>query len=344
MFVEGVFKNYDWGMVKDGIVYEIYKTKLNKESDNSFAEYWLGFHNQGEMTSENPKLEEYKQKFPFLFKILSIRKPLSIQVHPNKNQAEYLHKIEPDVFKDNNHKPEMAIALTKFSLLGGFKPKNEIEKIIQSKWLFRSFSTDLTNVLPDLFTWILNFENIQMLQEWKSFLSTQEKLDREDILFLKLMDFFPNDRGCMCAYVLNYIQLEPYDAIFIPSGVPHAYISGECIEVMACSDNVIRAGLTPKHVDVAKLLCFTEYEKPIVNIQPVYETYVPPVDEFQVSLYEETQWNSFEWKQDFPCLLFVLEGTVSLEGNKKGNFTSLILDKPMKIEWIGKIVIFHKRI
>uniref|UniRef100_A0A8C4PXN7 Mannose-6-phosphate isomerase n=1 Tax=Eptatretus burgeri TaxID=7764 RepID=A0A8C4PXN7_EPTBU len=194
-------------------------------------------------------------KLPFLFKVLSVNQSLSIQAHPNKANAEYLHAHHPEHYPDANHKPEMAIALTPFLGLCGFRPLCEI----------------------------LDFLDVA---------SGGDVSGSNGHLLLKLHKQFPGDVGCFVIYFLNVLQLQPGDAMFLGANEPHAYLYGDCIECMACSDNTVRAGLTSKFIDVPTLCTMLNYTPapPESKVfcsrfdpdDPFAKIYDPPVPDFTV--------------------------------------------------------------
>lgn len=222
---------------------------------------------------------------PFLFKILSIGKALSIQAHPDKQTAEEFHKRLPGIYKDDNHKPEMALAITPFRALCGFRPLHEIAAYLRS-------TPELAALIPhDVLTAFLDIssspssntpkEKSALKALFGALMTTPEEKvksqldilvsryhstlpppnDKEIVdLVLLLSSQYPNDIGIFCAFLLNHIHLSPGNAIFLGAGEPHAYLSGDCIECMANSDNVIRAGLTPKLRDVERLVGCLTYE------------------------------------------------------------------------------------
>ncbi|KAF5337625.1 hypothetical protein D9611_015084 [Ephemerocybe angulata] len=199
------------------------------------------------------KFEDAKNgNLPFLFKVLSIAKALSIQSHPDKETAKQLHAISPKIYKDPNHKPEMALALTDFEALCGFRPletQDTPKEKVALKNLFAAVMTTPTEKVHSAVEAIVQRYQREQIPD--------EKLHS---LILRLHSQFPHDIGILCPYLLNILHLKPGEAIFLGAGEPHAYISGEAIECMANSDNVIRAGLTPKLRDVPNLVLGLTYE------------------------------------------------------------------------------------
>ncbi|OII73622.1 mannose-6-phosphate isomerase [Cryptosporidium ubiquitum] len=237
----------------------------------------------------------HHNKIPFLLKILSISKPLSLQVHPDKTLAKELHSSFPSIYSDDNHKPEIAIALSEFETLCGFKDTLEILSLLEGfpeilpifgislEFIFETInsyngdklpSTDqnqdpLFTIKKELFINMLNSKPetindalsrlVARLTKNKSHLSSNSNTNTTTVasiesLILRLHYHFPLDIGIISPLLLNYYKLNPGDAIFIGAGTIHSYISGECLECMANSDNVIRCGLTPKLKDIPNLI------------------------------------------------------------------------------------------
>ena len=297
MELKCVAQQYAWG--KLGLASQVAQLMKNAhpqieiQQDKPYAELWMGTHPNGpsimkdsnqhldELIKANPEVlgdkcrQQFGDNLPFLFKILSVNKALSIQAHPNKELASALHKDRPNIYKDPNHKPEMAIALTNFEGLCGFRPLKEIKSNLEYIAQLRHVvGEDVANCLLDstedvyemalkkCFTSLMQCdkmiinEKVSELQELIAKKSVKQHLDN---LFLRLCDQFPGDVGCFVIYFLNVVRLSPGEAMFLGPNVPHAYLSGDCVECMACSDNVVRAGLTPKLIDVEVLCNMLEY-------------------------------------------------------------------------------------
>lgn len=238
---------------------------------------------------------------PFLFKVLSIRTALSIQVHPDKQFAPVLHAKYPDVYKDANHKPEMAIALTEFEAMCGFRLLSEIRENLNrypelkgiigddecekfsaavAKWEARGEQEggasaseegeEKRQVLKTLFAAFMRCPDDVANKHIDSLITrvqaqasgggeSKSNIEPIEEVILRLHRDYPNDRGVLCPLLLNYIKLKPGEAFFMGANEPHAYIQGDCVECMALSDNVVRAGLTPKFKDVETLMCMLHY-------------------------------------------------------------------------------------
>lgn len=186
----------------------------------------------------------YGRNLPFLFKVLSVGKALSIQAHPNKALAEKLHHDDPFHYPDANHKPELAVALTEFKALCGFRPHPEIEFFLNNVPEFKNVvgesaaqeylaATDKKEGLKKLFTAMMTAPeetikaNLSSLQaRWANGQAVDPKLETLKQLFNKLSVEFPNDIGCFSIFFLNFLILKPGEAIYLGQDEPHAYIYG----------------------------------------------------------------------------------------------------------------------
>jgi mannose-6-phosphate isomerase len=242
------------------------------------AEIWFGTHaGSYTLTESGETLAAVigTGKLPFLLKILAAGKPLSIQAHPNADQArqgfaaENAAGIPIDAahrnYKDALAKPELIVALSRtFEALAGFKTPADIANIFASI-AAATESDSLAELLRQFAAEVLGAGGLE-----KIFLATltdarlsQGALDEFVLAAAKLSDIAPlvallsehnsGDRGIVTALMLNHIELQTGEAIFVPAGMPHAYLSGLGVEVMLASDNVLRGGLTPKHIDIDEL-------------------------------------------------------------------------------------------
>jgi mannose-6-phosphate isomerase len=209
-----------------------------------------------------------------LFKVLAAAKPLSIQAHPNQGQARegFLREKEIGIplgavnrnYRDDNHKPEIICALTPFWALNGFR---------QVKEILRLLGEIQVPPLVETLSFLRNHSNRQGLKEFFNHLLTMEKDKQGKIVraaaayaekrtekepvwtwIARLNEEYPGDVGVLSPAFLNLVQLEPQQAMYLPAGELHAYLEGVGIELMANSDNVLRGGLTAKHVDLQELL------------------------------------------------------------------------------------------
>ncbi len=275
-------------------------------------------------------ITRFSETLPFLFKVLSIGEALSIQAHPNKPQAERLHAQDPEHYPDANHKPEVAVALTDLTALVGFKPLPEIrdalrqypeiENFIGADTVDRIRRSDLASAtgqrqcMETLYATLIrrsitHKQNLTYhLNQLYKQLCVSPHVSEQEQLFLELRQCYPGpDVGLFSIFLLNFVHLKEGQGIFTPAGIPHAYLKGNIVECMANSDNVVRAGLTPKYKDAATLLQILTYETTKVPIlegttlhtaegvaEVVYKT---PASEFQVSrlrIAAGQTWKSFE--------------------------------------------------
>ncbi|XP_011859434.1 PREDICTED: mannose-6-phosphate isomerase isoform X2 [Vollenhovia emeryi] len=323
-------QTYSWGKYgMNSIVASLIKSAnadFVVDDEKTYAELWMGTHENGPsyLKDTNIPLQRYIQEnietigsdvaemfgfnLSFLFKVLSINKALSIQVHPDKKKAEELHELYPDVYKDPNHKPELAIALCPFEALCGFRPIDEIKDYLNNIpelfavigeidvcLLSQATDSTISEALQQCFHNLMTCDSKEVIQQLRGLTDRLHNADnsyREWIkadLLERLHRDYPGDVGCFAIYLFNYVTLQPGEAIYIGPNVPHAYLSGDCIECMACSDNVIRAGLTPKPKDVRTLIEVLPFESHSVEkVQPSQEdaftqVFCPPVSEFAVA-------------------------------------------------------------
>ncbi|KAL0350320.1 UNVERIFIED_CONTAM: Mannose-6-phosphate isomerase 2 [Sesamum radiatum] len=268
----------------------------------------LGIRNE----MESVLLEFSSKNFaPQLIMVLSVAKALSIQAHPDKDLAAILHKQQPGVYKDGNHKPEMALALTEFEALCGFVGLEELKTVVHSVPEIievvgsscaeqvlhvneEDGETKLKEVLQSLFTKLMSVSKAVISEVISKLISrlnlkreVRELTDKEELV-LRLDKQYPGDVGVLAAFLFNYVKLNPGEALYLGANEPHAYLHGECVECMATSDNVVRAGLTPKNRDVQTLCSMLTYKQgfpeilPGVPSNPYTVKYLPPFDEFEV--------------------------------------------------------------
>ncbi|KAF9915385.1 Mannose-6-phosphate isomerase [Lobosporangium transversale] len=338
-------QSYDWGKIgSSSKVARFAATSPGFTVDESrpYAELWMGTHPSGPSTlyQSDKTLEsvlktyphlltpyfygKYHGHLPFLFKVLSINKALSIQAHPDKELAERLFKERPDIYKDDNHKPEMAIALTEFEALCGFRPLQQISAALD-QWpeLWALVGDKEAKDFQDAVARTQTIEGIKGIKEGRQALrilytavmtaeASKVKLELDRLisrlntngaaypsqsieeLLLRIHSQFPGDVGLFSLFFLNYIVLRPGQAIFLAANEPHAYLSGDCVECMAASDNVVRAGLTPKFKDVEVLTQMLTYQTKSSTDQllsgvlctPTGHSlmYDPPIEEFSIIL------------------------------------------------------------
>ncbi|WP_298942636.1 mannose-6-phosphate isomerase, class I [uncultured Psychromonas sp.] len=373
--LDNTIMNSAWGCEKSMTELFGYENPQNKP----MAELWMGAHPKASslIDSEDGTIalneyiaaapqsvlgvscaERFQNRLPFLFKVLSAKSPLSIQSHPNKQQAEEGWERENALniplnaahrnYKDDNHKPELVFSITEYHALNGFR---EFDVIIR---LFDSVAGDclsplLTefkkNIQPEglkqFYQSLLTYSDksklvAEVLQACKQQLNHQGLL-KEDLsayqLLLSLNDYYPNDIGIISALILNYVVLAPGEAMYLKAGTPHAYLKGTGLELMANSDNVLRGGLTPKHIDIPELMRTTVFEAipfeelkltPTLTGNHQEHIYITPANDFQFSILvldeaeTKIEVNSAE-------ILFVVEGELTIkvltESTKAKTFT-----------------------
>ncbi len=317
--LNGTVKHYDWG----GFSYIPQLLKINNDANRPFAEYWMGIHPLGiskiEMQDGSTKeLTEYANDLPYLLKVLDVKDMLSIQVHPSKESAieEFARENKEGIpadspkrnYKDDNHKPEMLVALSDFWLLHGFKPEKELVYILLNV-------VELRVLLPiynesgyaGLYRHIMEMPQEEVNKILQPLLDNiipvyqsgkHDKTDedfwaaRAALTFSKGRDI---DRGIFSIYLFNIVHLEKGQSLFQGAGLPHAYLEGQNVELMSNSDNVLRGGLTNKHIDVPELLkhvkCGPTYPA-ILKGEQVAEhvtLFKTPVPDFELSILELKQ-------------------------------------------------------
>jgi mannose-6-phosphate isomerase len=271
-------RNYAWG--SRTLISDYFGPELTGSiSSEPMAEIWFGTHSGSpsfladeKSTTLLSKLQNHELRF--LLKILAADQPLSIQAHPNKDQAEKGFAKENSLgvalssanrnYKDDQHKPEIIVALSDFEALCGFKSLAQIDALLEDMQSHDGLSEGFRNTagswrellkqndgLQKLFSDILNRRT--NFDGFAAELTTMADFDARFALAEKLNLIYPGDPGVMIAMMMNHFFLEPGQALFLPAGNIHAYLSGLGVEVMASSDNVLRGGLTAKHIDVEEL-------------------------------------------------------------------------------------------
>lgn len=245
--VQGGIQNYAWGKKGSSSMVTLFTSHIVESA--SYAEYWLGTHPDAPTLSNNQNISSITGNLHYLFKLLSIAQPLSIQVHPNKAQAVELHSQNTSLYPDDNYKPEMCIAVSPMKLFYGFKSQEEISDVLQSTPELKNLVGELQD-LPIMIQKLYENENVT-----KEYVNQYiERTRGSDNIYELTNSFYPGDTGVFFSMFMHYLEINPGEAILIHPTDPHAYIEGECIEAMATSNNVIRAGLTPKLKDVQCLL------------------------------------------------------------------------------------------
>ncbi len=288
----------------------------------------------------------YEQSLPFLLKVLDVADMLSIQAHPSKKAAEAgfareeaagipLHAANRN-YKDRNHKPELGVALTDFYLLHGFAPVAQIAASLQRLPAWKELQPILDqDGIAGLYSHVMQLPQAAinaLLQPLYEQLHNQlHNQGSNDYLqpdywaqraFQQYNQARQHDRGIFSIYWFNLVKLSPGEGIFQAAGVPHAYLQGACIELMANSDNVLRGGLTPKHIDVAQLLANLQFEPVVPQIltaQPQpnspWHPYPCPVSDFALAVATLPPASLLE-EQSGPAIYLLAKGKAKVEGRK----------------------------
>ncbi len=291
----------------------------------------------------------FRGRLPYLLKVIAPAKPLSLQVHPTREHAAESFAAENAAglalddparnYRDDNHKPEMLLAMTRFEAVCGFRTPRRAIQILDG------LNTPLTDRLHDLL--VASPTAHGMRAAFRTLVSATMRPDAErvsavaaacaarleagaspspriDRIVGLMQEHFPGDPGVVAALLLNPVTLYPGEAMYVPAGVIHAYISGTGVEIMAASDNVLRAGLTPKKVDADEMLqCVSVVAAPPVRVAPetVSEhsvAYYAPVDDFELTLTSVMDpRGSFQPRHRVPGsgprILLALEGEVMVQ-------------------------------
>ena len=379
----GQVQHYAWG----GKNYIASLIGLNSAEDQPCAEWWLGAHPSApsevenvtgkqsliEFLSQNPTAlgqasrQQFGDELPYLLKILDVEKPLSIQLHPTKAQAEKGFEAEnakgvsltdnTRIYKDRNHKPEMMMALSDFWLLHGFKTKDQILATLNARPSLQPLAEKLGKqslaefyadvMLADqstLANWLLPIIEANQ-QPYKKGELTLDNPDYWVLYTMEAMAISPEklDAGLVCFYLFNIVHLKEGEGIFQDAGIPHAYLRGQNVELMACSDNVIRGGLTPKYVDIVELLKIVdcrEVTPQIISAAPQNQsefTYKTPVNDFALAQIRVESQQHTELSLQSAGILLVMQGELKIQEKstaltlKQGESAFITADSNVKI-------------
>ncbi|WP_445733630.1 mannose-6-phosphate isomerase, class I [Mariniflexile sp.] len=380
--LRGKIQNYAWGGT------QFIPNLLGIEPDNKkYAEYWLGAHNNAPsvlITKEGEKplntflnldlkntlgnrIADKFGRLPFLFKVLDVNDMLSIQVHPTKAEAIKGFKRENELgiplnapnrnYKDDNHKPEIMVALSEFWLLHGFLTKEKLAKVLdevpefhalrsvfKSEGYFGLYKTvmeqtqeEANKMLGPLADRILPlYESGKLSKSSPDYWAAKTVAPANDVSVL--------DKGIYSIYFFNIVKANKGEAVFQDAGIPHAYLEGQNMELMANSDNVLRGGLTPKHVDVAELLKHVVFEATVPNIMQgelqsdgLERIYKSPASDFELSQIVLNATSNYKAETKTAQILIVIEGEATIaEGTtslaiKKGDSVILLANSRYQI-------------
>lgn len=322
--LQNTVQEYAWG--SHTAIAEL--TGAPTPSERPQAEMWMGAHPRGpslvlegqkkvpltEVIRRDPDavlgprvVKDFGPSLPFLFKVLAAEKPLSIQAHPDADQARkgYARENEQGIdpmapernYRDPNHKPELICALTAFWAVNGFRPAEQMDERlarldVAPGHLLRTALTRGSHGIRRLFETLMTMEDASRAPFIDQLVRRACTVADEDPAFswmARLADRYAGDPGVLCPVLLNLVRLEPGQAMYLPARRLHAYLDGTGIEIMANSDNVLRGGLTPKHVDVDELLGVLSFEPTdpgVMQARRVDETtctYATDAREFELS-------------------------------------------------------------
>ncbi|MCZ7835170.1 mannose-6-phosphate isomerase [Atlantibacter hermannii] len=344
-------QNYAWGS-KTALT-ELYG--IANPDNLPMAELWMGAHpkSSSKIEGQDGSLHALRDvidadkstllgdavatrfgELPFLFKVLCADQPLSIQVHPNKQASEAgfakenaagipLDAAERN-YKDPNHKPELVFALTPFLAMNAFREFSDIIALLQPvagahTAIAHFLEKPNAERLSQLFASLLNMEGekkSRALAVLKAALNSQQGEPWQTIRTIS--EFYPDDSGLFSPLLLNVVKLNPGEAMFLFAETPHAYLKGVALEVMANSDNVLRAGLTPKYIDIPELVAnvkFTPRAADTLLTTPTRQgnalDFPIPVDDFAFSLHDLTA-EPATLSQQSAAILFCVEGEATI--------------------------------
>jgi mannose-6-phosphate isomerase len=357
--LQGIHRHYEWG----GQSFIPKLMHIDNATSKPFAEYWMGAHPSAPSIVETPegavaldqmiaentiqflgaKTTDRFGSLPYLFKILDVEKMLSIQVHPSKENAEKGFNKEQIAglpidaphrnYKDQNHKPEVMVALSDFWLLHGFMPAMALKERLTSL-------TPLHNLLPifgmddyaGLYGHFMRLDQpaadkiLKPLLEIAVHEVAAGKVDKShphwwaNKYYGGKVPVSNIDKGILSIYLLNIVNVPKYQGVFQGAGLLHAYLEGQNIELMANSDNVLRGGLTPKHIDIEELLEHIKFEPTYPNIlngdlKNSNEVQFPcPVPDFGLTKITLSQGEAYTNETNSFEMFLVMQGEVLLDG------------------------------
>ena len=282
---------------------------------------------------------DFAGRLPFLLKVLAVEAPLSLQAHPDRAQARegFAREERAGVpmgaaernYKDDNHKPELLCALTPFEALCGFRAPAEAAALLAELGLERAelvqkLASREPEPLRGAFDHLMTLGGESKARLLEQIVTRAAQAAEQGSRFaasyrwaVALAGHYPGDIGAACSLLLNYVALEPLQAIFLEAGRLHAYLKGVGVELMANSDNVLRGGLTPKHVDVPELCRVLRFDDQVALPVPTHVhggevRYRTPAHEFALSRIELGGTTAFEAEVSGPELLLCTEGSVEL--------------------------------
>lgn len=386
--LKGVVQNYAWG----GSSFIPKLVSITAE-DKPYAEYWMGAHNNApaqigdsqflnKMIADDPKgtignyINEKFGRLPFLFKVLDVKDVLSIQVHPTKVEAVkgFARENEEGIpvtashrnYKDDNHKPEIMVALSEFYLLHGFLPKEDLQKVLNEVPEFNGLGEVFEKGgYYELYKTVMEYSPAQVNEKLRSLVDRVMPLYNEGKIEKSSPDYWTAksvalqeegedlDRGIYSIYFFNIVKADIGEAIFQDAGLPHAYLEGQNMELMANSDNVLRGGLTPKHVDVPELLKHVTFDETHPDIMKgeqqadgLERIYKSPAPDFELSRISIQKGDNYTHTAKTAQIIIASEGSVSIKEGEdsivlnRGEVALLLVDATYSITTDDKAVLF----
>ena len=375
--LHGKHRHYDWG----GCDFIPQLMSIANPDKKPFAEYWMGAHASApaiiatnneaqfldQLIADQPSIflgEKVLQQFsslPYLYKILDVANMLSIQVHPSKENAAIGFAQETSLgisldapnrnYKDQNHKPEVMVALSEFWLLHGFLAPTLLEVRLQEYFpslldhfkgsnyqgLYQYFM-HLTNeevdiilkpILKEAMTLVKNGEVDKSHPHWWANKYYGGVVPEKNI-----------DKGIFSIYILNIVHVKPYEGVFQGAGLLHAYLEGQNIELMANSDNVLRGGLTPKHIDIKELLKHVHFVPTYPNVlkgdakNDIETLYPCPVPDFGLTKIVLKSGESYTITSHSLEMILVIKGMLTIDHLvlKAGEVAMVLPGQTVKLE------------
>ena len=329
-------QNYEWGK-KDWL--PLFLGEENPKNQ-PWAELWMGAHPKApsRRVNDDAPLDEiirsegadllgervyaHYGRLPFLFKVLAVEAPLSIQVHPSKEQAQegYARENERGIpldafnrnYRDDNHKPEIICAVTPYTAMKGFRSLDEIKENFRLLGEVPGLDLFTGKEIKDFYLRLMRLDKREKDLLLEAAISLDDS-SAENRWVKILMNHYPGDISALSPLFLNLIELKEGEALYLPAGELHAYLSGVGIELMANSDNVLRGGLTPKFMDMNELEKIVRFEYSPVKIlkKENRDYFFSGVEEFRLG--EKTINQDFLLDTDNEAaILLVFEGTLRI--------------------------------
>ncbi|MET0392984.1 MAG: mannose-6-phosphate isomerase, class I [Chitinophagaceae bacterium] len=355
----GTVKHYDWGghsfipallgiTAEAGTPYAEYWLGVHPQADcrvtgGAGAPVLLRdiINQQGENVLGKEVFEQFGT-LPFLLKALDVKQMLSIQVHPSREEArkDFARENEAGIpldspqrnYKDDNHKPELMAAMGGFWLLHGFRPEAAMKQVLNEVPELQPLAAVFEQSgYQGLYSHVMQLPQEQVNEQLQPLLDRIVPLYQAGKLDKGTPDYWAargaltfsgpgkTDRGIFSVYLFNLVRLEEGEAIFQDAGVPHAYLEGQNVEIMASSDNVLRGGLTTKHIDVKELLKHVKCEPTHPNIlkgiwsgpEKIYRT---PAPDFELSVFDLPAGGQASFMPHTTEILLLVKGKVAVQG------------------------------